>query len=307
MNKLIAGILVLSVISCNKVTLSTPNDFNVTTASATYSIRDTVSFVLTGNPDYISFYSGEPHSKYALSNVHTLQADSNILSFSTATTAAGGTQPLTANNVLLLASTDYNGSPDSASIRKATWKDISSRANWATTTTTVVSGNIHVEDLTTDTLPVYLAFKYFADTAKSGYLSRKWILSTFSLKSYFKDTTYALGTSYTTGGFYSTSIANPFDVWVYGNTSSITQTLTFNAPASGSLPDEDWAISRPFNLSLYPPDLGVYVKNAGDNSVSLYKKRYMKPGTYTATFVAKNQNSSQAYQVVKQVTLTITP
>ncbi len=307
MKQIIIALSIITIISCNKVQLTTPNDFNVTTASATYSVRDTVQFVITGNPDYITFFSGEPHSKYELSNVNTLKADSNILSFSTATTAAGGTQPLTANNVLLMASTDYNGKPDSASIRKATWKDISARASWATTTTTVLSGNIHVEDLTTDTMPLYIAYKYFADTAKTGYLSRKWILSAFGLKSYFKDTTYALGTNYTSGGFYTTSIANPFDVWVYGNTSSITQTLTFNAPALGSLPDEDWAISRPFNLSLYPPDLGVYVKNAGDNRVALYKKRYFKPGTYTATFVAKNQNSAQAFTVVKQITLTITP
>lgn len=302
--------ILLSITSCKKDAVSAPDDFTVTTDKLTYSVKDTIKFYFSGDPDYITFYSGEVHNKWANSAVFKMQADSNILTFSTATTASSTTtQPLSVNNVALLASTDFSGIMDSANIRKATWKNISTNAIFATTTTTVISGNIHADSLTRDSLPLYLAFRYTADTAKATYLSRKWILSAFSLKSYFKDTTYPLANSYTSGGFYSKSIANPFNTWIYGNTSSITQTLTFNAPAVGSLPDEDWAISRPFNLSFYPPDLGVSIKDLTSNKLAFYNmgRSFLKPGTYTVTFVAKNQNSEATTQVVRQVVLTITP
>ncbi len=313
MKKILPGsLLFVALFSCSKIKIKAPADFTVTTGKTSYSVRDTVVFNFVGNPDYIILYTGEAHSKYEYSAVNRMNADSNLLSFSTTTTAPGATtQPVSVNNVSLLYSTDFSGIYDSANIRKATWTDISSRGKWATTTTTVASGNIHVEDLkpASDSTPLYFAFKYVSDTARTNYLSRQWVLNAVALKSYFTDTTYALAVNFTSGGFYATNVLNNSNTWAYNNTSSITTSLTFKAPALGSLPDEDWVLSRPFNLSLYPSDQGMSIKTLSDTRMSSYKmtRSFKAAGTYAVTFVAINRDSEQAEQVVRELILTITP
>ena len=304
--------LIVTIIACTKTSVDSPADFTVSVNQTTFSVNDTVVFNLTGNPDFITFYSGMPHSKYLYTSDTSMQADSSILSFSTATTAAGSsTQPLTTNYVSLLASTNFNGIMDSANIRMATWTDITTKANLATGTTTVASGNIRLDTLglTSGNTPLFIAYKYISDTAKANYLSRKWVLSAFNLKSYFPDTTYVLANNFTSGGFNTASLSNAFDTWTYGNVSSITQSFTFNAPAVGSMPDEDWAISRPFNLSQYPADLGIVIKNISQSHFNTYKmtQSYKTPGNYLVTFVARNQYEDNIKTVVRQITLTITP
>jgi hypothetical protein len=309
MKKLIFfSLLATSIASCSKVKIEAP-DFSVSADQNAYTTKDTITFNFDGNPDYITFYSGETGKRYEYANTTSVNYDSTILYFSTNTTAASATtQPLSANNVSVLASTDFNGSMDSVSIRKANWKDVTSKATFATTTTTVQSGNIHIEDLKTANAPLYIAFRYVSDTAKATYLPRKWTIASFGIKNYFKDVVYYLaggsnGTTlpFTTGGFYEKSLSNSGSNWVYSNTS-----LTFNAAAVGSLPDEDWAISRPFDLSLYASDLGTAIKNTSAR-LSQYKYRFTKAGTYTVTFVAQNANSEKVEQTVRQTTVTINP
>ena len=297
-------------IACTKTSVDAPNNFTVSVSKTTYSVNDTVVFNLTGNPDFITFYSGMPHSKYQYASDTTLQADSNVLSFSTVSTAVSATtQPWSANNISLLYSTNFSGIMDSTNIRMASWTDISSKATLANGAATVPSGSIRLDSLVAGNTPLYLAYRYKSDTSMPRYLSRKWTLSAFNIKNYFPDTTYYSANNFTGGGFYTASLANPFDVWTYGNVSSLTQTMTFNAPAVGSLPDEDWAISRPFNLSQYPPDLGIVIKNISQSHFTTYKmtQSYKTPGTYIVTFVARNQYNGDYQTVVRQVTLTITP
>lgn len=299
-------------VACTKTSVDAPSDFTVSVPQTTYSVRDTVVFNLTGNPDFITFFSGMPHSKYQYSTDTTMPADSNVLTFSTLTTAFGATsQPLTSNYISLLASTNFDGINDSADIRLASWTDISSFANLANGATTTTSRNIRLDTLglITGNTPLYIAFRYISDSCTNNAKSRMWKLSKFNLNTYFPDTTYSLANTFTGGGFYATSLANPFDVWGFVDTSSITKAFTFSAPAVGSPPDEDWVISRAFNLSQYPPDLGIGIKNISQSHFTTYKmtQSYNKPGTYIATFVAKNQYGTNYQTVVRQVTLTITP
>ncbi len=304
---LIAGLFVTSLAACTKVDIVTPDDFTVTTNKATYLTTDTVKFNFTGNPGYITFFSGEVHKKYELSKVTEMDADSIILNFTTNTTAITATsQAVTVNNLKLFASTNFSGKYDSAGIKAATWTDISNRATWATTTTSVASGRVHLEDLRNGKLPIYIAFKYVSDTAKATALPRKWQLASFSYKNHYKDTAFALaggiaGTSnpFMTGGFNQKSILNQASNWVYANAN-----ITFNAAVAGNLPDEDWSVSRGFEPNLYPSDLGIQIKNQSA-VVGGYSYRFRTPGTYKVTFVAKNADSNTAAEVVRQITITV--
>ena len=306
------GILYISflllVVSCTKVDIKTPNDFDVTTDRTTYSTTDTVVFNFSGNPGYITFYSGEAARRYEFSETTSRDADSAVMFFSTNTTAPGATnQPASVNNLSVLASTNFNGTIDSSSIKQATWTDISSRFTWATTTTSVSSKNVRVDDLKNGSNPLYIAFRYVADTTKTNYLPRKWQVASFGFKTFFKDVQNQLaggasGTTnpFMTGGFQQKSILNSGSNWVYANAN-----ITFNAATTiGNLPDEDWCISRPLDLSLYISDVGVPIKNQ-TALLDKYKYKFTTAGTYVVSFVAKNADGSTAREVVKQITLTI--
>lgn len=302
----IAGLAVFT--SCVKTDISAPDNFSVSTDKTTYLSTDTVTFKLSGTPDIITFYSGEPGKTYELSTIKEKASDSTLLNFSTATTAASATtQPLSVNNVSILVSTNFSGNMDPASIKTATWTDISNRFNFATTTTTVASKTVRVDDLKVAGSPLYVAFKYVSDTTNTNYLPRRRVVTNFGLRNYFGKVMSSLAGGATgstnpfiSGGFVPTSILNSTSNWVFASTS-----LTFNATAVGALPDEDWAISRPFDLSLYPSDLGESIKNSGISAISSYSYRFTTPGTYLITFVAKNANSKETKESVKQITLTI--
>ncbi len=318
MKKIVVFLLLsASIIACTKTSVDTPNDFTVSVDKLTYSVNDTVVFNLTGNPDFITFYSGMPHSKYQYSTDTTRQFDSTILTFSSLDSVLKGSvaQPVNLNFLYLLASHNFNGVMDSTNIRLAKWDTIKTKAIGAISGTEITTERIRLDTLgqTSSTNPLYLAFKYVSDTIKKNYTPRIWTLSAFNLSSCFPDTTYLLANSYTSSGFYSANITNPYNSWSYGNVSSITQSLTFNAaavyPAIGSLPNEAWAISRPFNVSQYPPDLGLVIKNIGQSHFNSYKmtQTYKTPGNYSVTFVARNQYAGNYKTVVRQINLKITP
>lgn len=302
----ITGLALFS--SCQKNDLASLDDFSVTVDNASPTTTDTVTFQLTGKPDFITFYSGEAGKKYELSNVTKKLSDSTLLNFATATTAASATtQPLSVNNVSILVSTNFSGKMDSTSIKKATWTDISNRFVFATSTPTVQSKTARVDDLKVPGAPFYVAFKYVSDTAKATAMPRRWTISSFGLRNHFSGVTASLaggatGTTlpFLSGGFVPFSLQNSASNWNFASGS-----LTFNAAPVGALPDEDWAISRPFDLELYPSDLGENIKNNNMSAISSFAYRFTSPGTYVVTFVAKNTNAKGVKETVRQVTVKV--
>jgi hypothetical protein len=294
--------------SCSKYVVDSADDFNVTTTATTYKTTDTVLFRFSGNPDYINYYSGEPGSSYEYATAKNVTPDSALLIFSTTTTAPGAaTQPLDKNRVSLLVSTNFSGMMDVANIKAATWTDISASATWAPSTATISSGVVKVHQYRQEGKPLYIAFRYTSDTARTGYLPRRWVINTFNLRSFFNSVfiPHAGGNSgtnlpFTTGSFYNKSVLDSTNNWVYGNTS-----LTFNAPALGALPNEDWSISRGFDLTQYIPDVAVGIKRPNAR-LENYQYRFTKAGTYKVVFVAKNQTAEKVREVVRTITLTIT-
>lgn len=294
--------------SCQKTDIESPDDFSVTLANPTVTTSDTVTFQFSGKPDIITFYSGEPGKTYELSNITKKDSDSTVINFATSTTAASATtQPLSVNNVSILVSTNFSGKMDSASIKNASWTDITNRFVFATSTPTVQSKAARVDDLKVPGAPFYVAFRYVSDTAKATAMPRRWTVSSFGLRNHFGRVTTSLaggatGTTlpFLSGGFVPFSIKNSNSNWAFASSS-----LTFNAAAVDALPDEDWAISRPFDLSLYPSDVGEGIKNNNISAISSFSYRFTTPGTYLVTFVAKNTNRNNIKEVVRQLSIKV--
>jgi len=291
--------------SCNDVTIETP-DFNVTSSVAAtdgdtvkISLGDTILFNFTGDPDYITFYSGQSGHDYNYSGTTQRSADSSVISFST--NLAAGNQ----GTLICAASNDYSGATDTASIHKATWVDITSNFKLATTSTTVMSGSLNLNNVTgiTKNTPVYIAFKYLSDTVTSATtIPRKWIVNAFSFKSYVSGTANVLANDFRSGGFSVTSVKNSSNYWLFAN-ASLTFTVNSNLlMLETTRPDEDWAISRSLDMRVMANDVGVVVKSL-QNTTTILSYTYLYPakGVFTATFIAQNQDSETSKQVVRKI------
>ncbi|MFP5042903.1 DUF5017 domain-containing protein [Parasediminibacterium sp. JCM 36343] len=280
--------------ACNKVKISSP-DFNVATAAATYKAGDTITFNVSGNPDNLVFFTGEPGYRYE--NRNRVSSTGGVTQLQFATTVTQGNQT---GNLALLVSTNYNGSLDSGSIRAATWTDITSRAAFATSAANTPSGIVNLSDFESAGVPFYIGFKYRTNTA-TGTKARQWNINSFQVNNYFPDSSIGnVAVDISSAGFGAVSIKGDSLKWSIAATA-----LQFPAGIANNL-DEDWAISKPIDFTKVEPDGGIAIKNS---SYQLHNFTYIyaKPGNYTVTFVASNVSSSNQYSAVKQFSLTITP
>jgi hypothetical protein len=306
-------LLFFTVLSCSKKLHLDSLSFAAEAANADLAAGDTTVFSFTGNPDFITFYSGEPGHRYAYKD-RISASGMPILQFTSA--RANGNQP---HSLSLLVSEDFPGVAVGdtiatlASIAGATWTDITGRAVLSTGTA-VASGNIDLSDFSKDGKPVYIAFKYIG-TAGTTY--SKWTITKFSVTNYLADSTsYALanmnayntaipnyaGTSYSPG-WVAYTVTNTYH-WVVSTSSLLITGATSAAAATAG--SEDWAIIGPIDLHKVTPDFGVPIKMISENMSKFpYTYQYMVPGSYTAVFLATNANPDGQDSVVRQVPITV--
>lgn len=323
----IIAICALALAACNKKQEVPSPDFNVTGVKEMGSAAtgDTVSFQFSGNPNVITFYSGEIGRRYQYVG-RTQAAGTAQLQFSSQLNS--GAQ---ANSLSLLASTDFKGvalktlagvlvrdtATTNSNIAAATWIDITSRAIIPTVAgaAAVPSGVIDLSDFAKQGIPVYIAFKY---NAVAGSIQNKWTISGLAVTNTLSDgTNYTIAslnspakpiTNYgnvTSGPGWATSYdpaknANGYN-WVYTDGTSLVIT---GAATAATAPAEAWAITGPVDLSKVTPDAGVPIKSI-IAKLGTYNYSYSQAGTYNAVFVATNTTADDAKTIVKQIPVTV--
>lgn len=327
----IIAIAALALAACNKKQDVPSPTFSVTavknngSAPASFAPGDTVNFKFTGNPNIITFYSGEVGKRYQYIN-RTQAVGTAQLQFTSQ--RANGTQT---GSLSLLVSADFKGvalktlagvqvrdtAVTNANIAAATWTDITSRATIPTTTTATASGVIDLSDIAKQGKPVYLAFKY---NAASGTIQNKWTITNFAINNVLGD-----GTSYTIANLnspakplsnygvasFSPGWAVSFDPakdansynWVYTDGTSLVITGATTA-ATATASAEAWAITGPVDLTKVTPDAGVAIK-AIIAQLPNYPYVYALAGGYNAVFVATNATADDSKTTVQQVSVTV--
>ncbi|MDP4269298.1 MAG: DUF5017 domain-containing protein [Bacteroidota bacterium] len=331
MKKIIYSILpllgVLWLSSCNKDIVPYELSFDVKVFNNaqiekdTFRVNDTINFKFSGNPDFITFYSGELGREYRNVNRTSQKSYLDTLSFSskmdTVASSGNGTLKLYVSTNLK-AYTQYN-TADSLAVLAAGWKDISSRATWATSTTTVSSGKISLNaEAQTDSL-VWLAFRY---QASPNVAQSSWSITNILLKHTADNATYTLLTPATVvpTTFPSYSLSPGWGVvdlqkrigtrgWIPYNGTSISATggpslvpatgqsyatsaSTNRLAVTGSFKDptsatnvDTWIIAGPIDLSRVYPDYGVQIKNYSENAMTMSKGFYASlKANYTYKF-----------------------
>lgn len=280
--------------ACSKEPVTTP-DFDVSASALTLKVGQTVTFNITGNPDNVTFYSGQTGQNYDLIN-RTTAVGKPVLSFTSYA------QFLTADNSFrLLISKDFSGSIDSASIVKATWDDITTKATLSTGTNNTPSGSIDLSAYANSTTPITIAFKY-KDIPKTLTTLKQatWVINNFALGNQLADTTFKL-IQMADNAWGKYSFANSTAVWATTATA-----LTMAGGASTSAANEDWLFSKRVMLSFAKSDVGVAIKDVS-SSLSSYEFAYTKAGTYKAVFVASATRYNGSRQTIKTLNITVTP
>ena len=279
---------------CSKVEVTTP-DFEVSTASATYKAGDEVTFHFTGNPENITFYSGEDGARYDSVGKFKVEHAVPQLEFTSAT--GGGAR---ANSIKLKVAPDF-GTPTADNVQTAPWSDLD--ASFAPTSAASPSGVISLEDVAlSSSQPVRFAYKY--ESATSATLAHTlWSIRSFDLNAIYPDGTKIPITTLTTAGWSVLDVKNPAATWVISSTQ-----LRVDGGARNTPDQEDWIVSAPLNLKITRDVYtnGVSIKSM-NNKLSDHVYTFNKPGIYNVTFLASNASVDAQKSVLKQLTITILP
>ena len=286
--------------SCKKMAVDTPN-LNITLDKLTYKLGDTVTFNLSGNADYVNFYSGEAGKNYDNKDAYTSSVSGNPEFQFTSSVQSGNAAT---KGLSILVSNDFNGTYDQTNVRSATWTDVTNRVTLATSATTVSSGIANLNDLKAEGKPLFVAFRYLSVTSATA-IQWQWTISAFQFRTKFTNgTVYTNAPDNATAGFGSLEFAGDSARWVSS------ATLTHVGLKAGYPADEDWAISRAFSLNSINSDASgvIPVKNiSGAPLASQYAYKYAAAGTYKAVFVIRNATKSDSEEKIVTFNITITP
>lgn len=286
-------LIVAAFCACAKEKVTTPA-LEVTTTGTTFKAGDTVSFVFQGNPDNITFYSGEPGRQYEYRQRTTVDADLQI-QFSTLV-QFGKIYP----NLQLMVSNDFSGIADVEHVKAATWKDMSAKAVFSAGQDNTPSGVVSLKEFADSSRHplIYIAFRYTDTNKPEG--QNRWVVRTFTANSVSADNVVTPMATIATAGWKAVDVKNP----AFGWTITAAQLLMPNSKNTED--NEDWVISKGLDPTAVKPDQGVALKNIS-TTLPAYKYVFARPGTYRVVFEASSVRYNGEKRITRELTLTITP
>lgn len=276
--------------SCEKDLKPDPISFNATTTGSDFQAGDTVHFSFSGNPDMITFYSGEPGTNYDFKERTSAEG---IPQMQFTSYAQYGLQTGT---LALLVSTDFTGEYTAAGISGATWTDITSEAALSAGTDNTPSGIIDLSRFNTGDKPVYVAFKY---TGATGSTQKTWTIKNFGIDLSMPDGAVSSIASLVSAEWKAVNIKNPVKGW------AISATQLQMAGGTADVEDnEDWLITTRLYLNKVSPDRGIAIKDISERLDNFYYV-YSKPGTYKAVFTAFSAAGNKQESTLKKIDITV--
>lgn len=320
-NYIILFILIIFLASCRKNNTEDVS-FTVTTSDTTFRVSDSVRFVFTGNPDVISFYSGEPGSNYDFKDRVSKEGGTFNFSFQTRVDNVDGFAALASGALKVLVSSNFKGtystsidpllasSADSAMTNSATWTDVSSRFFIPTTgaiNTFYNSNEANISDLvTSSSVPINVAFKYMAPTTPA--LGTNGI----TIGSLLLNSTFPDGTT-TNFSVVPAAVGGVSSIWRPVRAANVSNSWTFSSTQLKYVStlttafSEDWAVSTSFFPKTAIPDRARTLKNITNSPLINFAYKFNAPGRYKLVFVGSNNRVNEQKQAVQQITLTIKP
>lgn len=229
-----------------------------------------ITFSLTGNnANNVVFYSGESGHNFDFRE--RFYADNDmVVNFSTWVRYGEIYQ-----NLQFLVSNDFNGIYDEGSVEAANWIDLSDKFTFSSGVDRTPSGEVSLKEYAGDdpNAQLYVAFRY-RDNEKPR--QNNWIIRTITLDLISPEGVRSSSAAMFTMGWKVVDFKNPAVTW---NISSSTQILIDGG--TNQPENDDWVISKAFNLRKGTPDKGVSLNSVTSRD---YIYTYNTPGTYKAVF-----------------------
>lgn len=307
--KIIAISGILGLTGCQK---DEPQDINFdVSASKTEIIAgDSITFNFEGNADIISFYSGEKGKEYRYRNRTVIEGSGLELTISTR--VLNGSQE---NNLKLMYSKTFSGVYNKENIKEEDWIDLTSRFTLSTAPGNnqvapgnTVSGPIDISDIVEKDKPIYFALRYESAAAASNALGGKtYRIPVFDLNDVSAEGTRSSLATIRNINFTSIPIINTADDVTnkFKIFSSGADYFLQYVPNVRSQAHLHWGVSPAFIPGSVSPDKAKPIKAFLDKMQPSFNHKFMTPGTYVVTFVAKNVNSNGSKEVVREVEITV--
>lgn len=286
-----------------------------------------VTFNISGNPDFITFFSGESGHEYEKRNLTETPIEEigdSRLEFYTKTQY--GSVATVANTLKVYVSTTFEGLykndkvKDSTIVANAfadgTWIDITDlceipQAPNKTSDTISVSMNEYLGKR------FAIAFKY--ETKDNSGNQPRWEVHNLKIINTSKETGEELGFvgaanfgftplnmfATTNDDAYKTVTNNTEGVWNLNNLQGNSPYMFIHSSGSGKPLKHVWLISSAVVINGRQPDAGVGIKTISNNPVTNYNHTYEKAGEYTVTFIAKNANFENTSEVKKELKIKV--
>lgn len=260
-----------------------------------------IKFNISGNPDMITFFSGESTHKYAFKDRLVAPGTPKMDFYFTPNRVT------TANQVDVLVSLNFKGVYDSLNIRAAKWDTLTTPEMnaYRNIATAKVMPTI---DLTKygNGQPMFVAFRLIIKSF-DRYVNPA--ISAFQIRNYQTDGNISLvvdkmssaGMSFVTlseNAKWKLNGGSP-NIWKVSSEALTVNTAIFPAVTTGDLgfnasdgrSHELWAISKVLYLDKATPDTGVTIKDI-TKAVDNYNYTYSTSGVYRVSFVAANTGPS---------------
>lgn len=313
-------ILLGLLISCGKELRVDEPVFDVAVINKTAKVGEKVEFNLSGDPDYITFYSGEVGNDYNYKDKERkFPTLSMNLSFESMVRPNGGgtagyCQP---DQFRLYVTYDFklegNTQEDTINaIKNTNWNDISDQFTWCpleckSTTPYYPSGNMDVKSLFEPGKKLHFAFQYINRPNSTNGTANIWRFTSFKLSSTVEYIGVTTVLDQNTAGWSRYFIG---DNWVNTNFSNAASVVTMRGLVNTTKEQELWCVSRGIEGSdstNLGKEFGITVKSFAGFKTDTYAHVYSKPGTYTVTFVGTNSNVDDRKEVIRQIEMNIIP
>lgn len=301
------SIIALGLSGCNKKE-AVDLKFDVAPAKTSYNVNDTVTFKISGNPDQITFYSGEEGHQYIYKDRLFAESDEVTLEF--ASHKRYGTLTAQPNPISLFASQKYNG--DKTTFSESDWTDISSAFTFSPLDNAenyTASGIVNLLELsnigfTVDKAkPIYFAFKYLGLNNASA--QPRVYINKFDINTKTTEGKIIPVITLASAGWSTLLIGDSAVNWIIDGGSN-TSRLRNQGAGANKPGNEAWVMTKGFFLTSAIPDAGIALKNMSTR-INEYSYVYTEPGTYKITFVASNENVYGGGKVIKEFNVVVNP
>lgn len=253
-----------------KVEEEIPASLSVLPDKVECKVGEPITFSLTGNnASNVVFYSGESGHNFDFRE--RFYADNDIVvNFSTWVRYGEIYQ-----NLQFLVSNDFNGIYNEECVEAANWVDLSEKFIFSSGEDCTPSGEVSLKEYAGDdpNAQLYVAFRY-RNTEKNR--QNNWIIRAITLELISPEGVRNGLAAMSTMGWKAVDFKNPAVTWNLASSSQILIDGGANQPEN-----DDWAISKAFNLRKGTPDKGVSLNSVTSKD---YTYTYNTPGVYKVVF-----------------------